>query len=420
MKKIISLFAAVMIIASIFAGCGAGNSSKINVMTREEGSGTRSAFIELFGIETEDESGEKIDNTIVTAETTNSTSVMMTSVAGDPSAIGYISMGSLNESVRALQIDGVDATVENIKNGTYKASRPFNIAVKDDVSETAKDFISFIMSSEGQKVVEENGYISQGSSGSYSGTKPSGTVTVAGSSSVTPVMEKLKEECNKYDSTVTQYLTSVLTYSIYKANYIKSNSKKPIKVCIPVNLKKYFPSKTMSNFFSYITLEANMNKLNSSSENEDKLFDNIIEFVKNDFKSKLTEEEIAKTMSANVKLGTNFFIKAIPLELKKIIVRLSYLEIRKYTTITFSNIGRIGIIGKYKEYIDEFLMLIAPEPVEKIKCSGCTYENKMSFTFTSILNDNNIEKTFYHFLINKGINVKIESNGVLDDISKKD
>ena len=233
-------------------------------------------------------------------------------------------------------------------------------------------------------------------------------------------MEKLKEECDKYNATVTQYLTAVLIYSIYKANYIKSNSKKPIKVCIPVNLKKYFPSKTMSNFFSYITLEANMNKLNSSSENEDKLFDNIIEFVKNDFKSKLTEEEIAKTMSANVKLGTNFFIKAIPLELKKIIVRLSYLEIRKYTTITFSNIGRIGIIGKYKEYIDEFLMLIAPEPVEKIKCSGCTYENKMSFTFTSILNDNNIEKTFYHFLINKGINVKIESNGVLDDISKKD
>lgn len=193
MKKIISLFAAVMIIASIFAGCGAGSSTKINVMTREEGSGTRSAFIELFGIETEDENGEKIDNTIVTAETTNSTSVMTTSVAGDPSAIGYISMGSLNESVRALQIDGADATVENIKNGTYKASRPFNIAVKDDVSETAKDFISFIMSSEGQKVVEENGYISQGGSGAYNGTKPSGTVTVAGSSSVTPVMEKLKE-----------------------------------------------------------------------------------------------------------------------------------------------------------------------------------------------------------------------------------
>ena len=243
-------------------------------------------------------------------------------------------------------------------------------------------------------------------------------------------MSDLKKECEKYNATVTQYLTAVLIYSIYEANYKKNKSKKPIKVCIPVNLKKYFPSKTMSNFFSYITLEANMKSLVQNSEekkeqknsNKDEinfLFENIIEFVKNDFKQKLTEEEIIKTMSANVKLGTNLFIKVIPLELKKAIVRLSYLEIRKYTTITFSNIGRIGIIGKYKDYIDEFLMLIAPEPVEKIKCSGCTFENKMSFTFTSILNDNNIEKTFYNFLKNKGVKVKIESNGVLNDISKE-
>lgn len=243
-------------------------------------------------------------------------------------------------------------------------------------------------------------------------------------------MSDLKKECEKYNATVTQYLTAVLIYSIYEANYKKNKSKKPIKVCIPVNLKKYFPSKTMSNFFSYITLEANMKSLVQNSEekkeqknsNKDEinfLFENIIEFVKNDFKQKLTEEEIIKTMSANVKLGTNLFIKVIPLELKKAIVRLSYLEIRKYTTITFSNIGRIGIIGKYKDYIDEFLMLIAPEPVEKIKCSGCTFENKMSFTFTSILNDNNIEKTFYNFLKNRGIKVKVESNGVLNDISKE-
>ena len=243
-------------------------------------------------------------------------------------------------------------------------------------------------------------------------------------------MSDLKKECEKYNATVTQYLTAVLIYSIYEANYKKNKSKKPIKVCIPVNLKKYFPSKTMSNFFSYITLEANMKSLVENSEekkeqknsNKDEinfLFENIIEFVKNDFKQKLTEEEIIKTMSANVKLGTNLFIKVIPLELKKAIVRLSYLEIRKYTTITFSNIGRIGIIGKYKDYIDEFLMLIAPEPVEKIKCSGCTFENKMSFTFTSILNDNNIEKTFYNFLKNRGIKVKVESNGVLNDISKE-
>lgn len=224
-------------------------------------------------------------------------------------------------------------------------------------------------------------------------------------------LEQLKEKCKKADSTITQYLTAVLIYAIYEENYKKNNGKRPIKICIPVNLKKYFPSKTMSNFFSYITLSAKMEKLHT--------FEDILDFVKKDFKAKLKEEEIAKTMSANVKLGTNFVVKVIPLFLKKILVRLSYIEIRKYTTTTYSNIGRIGIIGKYQDYIDYFLMLIAPEPVEKIKCSSCTFENKMVFTFTSILRDNKIEKRFCQFLQEKGIDVKIESNGVLDDISKE-
>lgn len=223
--------------------------------------------------------------------------------------------------------------------------------------------------------------------------------------------EDLKKECKKCECTVTQYLTAVLIYSIYEENYKTNNEKKPIKVCIPVNLKKYFASNTMSNFFSYITLEAEMKK--------DKLnnFNDILEFIKKDFKKRLTEEEIMKTMSANVKLGNNFLIRIIPLILKRALVRLSYIEIRKYTTITYSNIGRMGIIGKYQEYIDYFLMLIAPEPVEKIKCSSCTYENKMVFTFTTILKDVKIEKRFYEFLREKGIKVEIESNGVLDDIS---
>lgn len=226
-------------------------------------------------------------------------------------------------------------------------------------------------------------------------------------------LERLKEETKKSNATITQYLTAVLIFSIYQENLLKfnCNSNKPIKVCIPVNLKKYFPSKTMSNFFSYITVEANMKKDNLHT------FEKILDFVKSDFTKKLSEEEIMKTMSANVKLGTNFLVKTIPLILKKPIVRLSYIEIRKYTTITYSNIGRIGILGKYKKYIKYFLMLIAPEPVEKIKCSSCTFENKMVFTFTSILNDNSIEKRFYNFLREKGINVEIESNGVLDDIS---
>ena len=226
-------------------------------------------------------------------------------------------------------------------------------------------------------------------------------------------LEALKQEAKKKNSTITQYMTAVLIWSIYQENYLKTKGKKPIKVCIPVNLKKYFASKTMSNFFSYITVEAEMKKDNLNT------FDKILEFVKKDFSKKLEEEEIIKTMSTNVKLGNNPFIRIIPLVIKKILVRLSYIEIRKYTTITYSNIGRIGIIGKYKDYIEYFVMLIAPEPVEKIKCSSCTFENTMTMTFTSILDDNSIEKRFYQFLKEKGISIQIESNGVLDDISKE-
>lgn len=165
----------------------------INVVSREDGSGTRGAFIELFGIEEKNDAGEKMDMTTLDAEITNSTSVMMTTIAGNTSAIGYISLGSLNDTVKAVKIDGAEATVDNIKSGDYKIARPFNIAVKDGVSEAAQDFIKYIMSEQGQAVVEENGYISQGNEGTYEASGMSGKVVVGGSSSVTPVMEKLAE-----------------------------------------------------------------------------------------------------------------------------------------------------------------------------------------------------------------------------------
>lgn len=165
----------------------------VTVVSREDGSGTRGAFIELFGIEQKNDAGEKIDNTTEDAEITNSTSVMMTTIAGNKQAIGYVSLGSLNDTVKALTIDGAAASVENIKNGQYKIARPFNIAVKADVSDAAEDFIAFIMSEAGQSVVEENHYISQENQGTYTSANLSGKVIVAGSSSVTPVMEKLKE-----------------------------------------------------------------------------------------------------------------------------------------------------------------------------------------------------------------------------------
>lgn len=166
---------------------------KITVVSREDGSGTRGAFIELFGVEQKNDAGEKVDYTTVDAEITNNTSVMMTTVAGNPNAIGYISLGSLNDSVKAVKIDGVEASVENVKSGDYQVCRPFNIVTKDDLSEVAQDFIDFILSVEGQEVVSENGYIALDDVEAYAGSAVEGKVVVAGSSSVTPVMEKLKE-----------------------------------------------------------------------------------------------------------------------------------------------------------------------------------------------------------------------------------
>ena len=212
MKKFIAVLATVGMVAALAAGCGSGDdtsadkgtktestssdwdsSNDITIVSREDGSGTRGAFVELFGIQQEVD-GEKVDMTTVDAQVTNNTSVMLTTVAGDEYAIGYVSLGSLDESVKALKIDGAEATEENIENGSYKVSRPFNIAVKEGAdNEVANDFITYIMSTEGQKIVADNGYIPVADTKAYDGTKPSGSAVVGGSSSVSPVMEKLIE-----------------------------------------------------------------------------------------------------------------------------------------------------------------------------------------------------------------------------------
>lgn len=169
-----------------------GASGEITVVSREDGSGTRGAFVELLGIE-EEVDGEKMDMTTEDAKITNSTSVMMTTVEGDVNAIGYISLGSLNESVTAVKVDGAEATADNVAAGTYKVQRPFNIATNGTPGDAAQDFINFIMGREGQAVVVENGYIAVGDQPEYEAADVKGKIVVAGSSSVTPVMEKLKE-----------------------------------------------------------------------------------------------------------------------------------------------------------------------------------------------------------------------------------
>lgn len=193
MKKSVAVAMAALMTASIGMTAMTAAEGDITVVSREDGSGTRGAFIELFGVEEKDADGNKVDNTTEAAKITNSTSVMLGTVEKDVNAIGYISLGSLNDTVKAVKIDGAEATAENIENGSYKVVRPFNIATTSEVSDAAADFISFIMSKEGQQVITDNGYISVGDEAEYQGTDVEGKVVVAGSSSVTPVMEKLAE-----------------------------------------------------------------------------------------------------------------------------------------------------------------------------------------------------------------------------------
>lgn len=202
-KKIVGILAAAVIGTTAFATVASAASGTINVISREDGSGTRGAFIELFGIQ-EEQDGEKVDMTTVDASITNSTSVMMTTVAGDENAIGYISLGSLNDTVKAVKIDGAEATAENVASDTYKVSRPFNIVTGEKVSEAAQDFVNYIMSEEGQQIVEDNGYIKADAEAKpYEAADVEGKVVVAGSSSISPVMEKLKEAYEAVNKNVT-------------------------------------------------------------------------------------------------------------------------------------------------------------------------------------------------------------------------
>ena len=219
LKKFIAILSVATMTAGLAVGCGSSSdsgssdsssadskssdwdsSNDITIVSREDGSGTRGAFIELFGIE-EKKDGEKVDMTTDDAQITNSTSVMLTTVAGDDYAIGYVSLGSLNDTVKALKIDGEEATEQNIKDGKYKICRPFNIATKKGAdNEVVKDFIAYIMSKEGQQVISDNGYIGDDSAEAYAGSKPSVKAVVGGSSSVSPVMEKLIEAYKKVNT----------------------------------------------------------------------------------------------------------------------------------------------------------------------------------------------------------------------------
>lgn len=215
LRKCAAVAVSVLCLTGALAGCGSSSSSSgstdtkaassknITVVSREDGSGTRGAFIELVGVEQKASSGKKIDMTSEDAVVVNSTATVITTVAGDESSIGYISLGALNSTVKAVKVSGVEATADNVKNGSYKLSRPFNIATKGTPNELSQDFINYIMSADGQKIVEDNGYISESNTGVFTSAGSTGKIVVAGSSSVTPVMEKLIEGYKKVNSGAT-------------------------------------------------------------------------------------------------------------------------------------------------------------------------------------------------------------------------
>ena len=195
-KKLVGIAVSACVIFSAFTSCTEekwNKNSSINVLSREDGSGTRGAFIELFGVEKKNAQGKKVDYTTDEASITNATAVMLTTVAGNKYAIGYVSLGSLSSSVQAVKIDGVSATVDNINNGSYKIARPFNVAVRNNLSNAAQDFLNYILSSDGQDIIAANKYIKVPAANSYNASGISGKIVVAGSSSVSPVMEKLIE-----------------------------------------------------------------------------------------------------------------------------------------------------------------------------------------------------------------------------------
>lgn len=202
-SKLAAIFTSVALAAAMLASCG-GSSDKITVISREDGSGTRGAFIELTGIEEKDSNGNKTDNTKKDALICKSTDVVLTQVSGDKNAIGYISFGSLNDTVKALKVEGVEPSTATIESGDYKIVRPFNIAVKDGLSDAAQDFENYILSSDGQDIIEKAGYIKiDKSAAAYASNNASGKVVVSGSSSVTPVMEKLAEAYQKANTNIT-------------------------------------------------------------------------------------------------------------------------------------------------------------------------------------------------------------------------
>lgn len=224
-------------------------------------------------------------------------------------------------------------------------------------------------------------------------------------------IKDLKRVSKTAGATITEYMAAVLAYSIYTEKYKKQKGKKPIVIHIPVDLKKYYKSDTVLNFFLFVTIEIKIEK------NKDYKFEDFLRIVLNEFDKKLTHAELEKAMTSAVKKGSNIITRVAPMPLKKFVSHISYFSSRKNITTTISNLGNITVEDEYKKEIETFLFLLSADLIGNTKCSIVSYGEKLIFTFTSFLADNEIERRFYNFLKEKNIKIKTESNGVYESIS---
>ena len=219
-------------------------------------------------------------------------------------------------------------------------------------------------------------------------------------------LKDMKGYTKKKECSLSMYLVAMMAYSIYEANYRINDEKRPINLCVPINLKKYFQTETLSNFFSYMMISLNLKKEKIYT------FDDILAMVKTEFEKKLKLERIMQTMSLDAGTTNNVFVRLVPLIIKKLAVRIGSLEVKRHFTMTISNIGQFKVDDKYQKYIDNFFVILAPDWAEKVKCGICSYEDKLVVTLGSLLKDNSIESIFKDLLVKNNISFKIEGNGV--------
>lgn len=227
---------------------------------------------------------------------------------------------------------------------------------------------------------------------------------IHGSTKIAPLLEL----CKRKNATLTQYVSTLIIWCIYKEYMNEQPNKKPIQVNIPVNLRRFFNSTTEMNFFSYINVGITISK-------SEYTFDEMLDIISSQFKNQLTKENMSNTISDNVSTAKNIFVRVSPLFVKNLGVRIAYVSSSKANTAVLSNLGKIEVNDEFKEYIDSFEALVNVSKSEPIKCSMCTYEEKLVFTFTSILRVPYLQRAFFRHLSNEGIDIVIESNGVYNE-----